>query len=452
MPELNALLAGGCSVSFIRKKFSEPLHPLVKKYFTAHRAIESWSKEYLKVYHEDMIRGVIEHACQNSDFYRNKFAAKGVRPEDFQALEDIRKFPLTTKDELRGKPFVLLSVPRERIVQVHLSTGTTGGEHIYTLYTWEDYFINFHGPDMPRLMPLTVEDIVINALPHEMTFSGPGYHNLLQKGVGALMVPAGKGGLYSTPDSTLEMARDLEATVLVTTPPYAAYLAEIADERGIRLGKDIKLRFMWLTGEGCSPSFRNRIEEKWSCPALFYYGSLEAGPMAIECQQKGGYHITNGHIFMEVVDRGTGEPVAPGEIGAIVVTELTRWASPLIRYQTGDIGFIDDKKCECGLELPRMGLRGRDEDQVAVREKVYSPFFVEELLMQIPEVGNWYELVPRGEKLLVRAELMPGVAPNKVIEGKIQEQLSKKAGIPAEVHFVTGLPRPGGKTARVVKE
>jgi phenylacetate-CoA ligase len=136
----------------------------------------------------------------------------------------------------------------------------------------------------------------------------------------------------------------------------------------------------------------------------------------------------------------------------IVVTELTRWASPLIRYQTGDIGYIDDKKCECGLELPRMGLRGRDEDQVAVREKVYSPFFIEELLMQIPEVGNWYELVTRVEKLLVRTELMPGVAPSQAIGEKIQSQLLKKAGIPAEVNFVTGLPRPGGKTARVVRE
>ena len=161
---------------------------------------------------------------------------------------------------------------------------------------------------------------------------------------------------------------------------------------------------------------------------------------------------TNGHIFMDVVDKTTGQPVTPGEIGIIVVTELTRWASPFIRYQTGDIGFIEDKKCECGLELPRMGLRCRDEDQIAVREKVYSPFFVEELLMQIPEVGNWYELVSRGEKLLVRTELMPGVAPNNVIERKIQEQLLKKVGIPTEVNFVTGLPRPGGKTARVVKE
>ena len=439
-------------MSFIEQKFGEPLHPIVKQYFTSSRDIESWSKEHMRRYHEEAIRWVLEHAYKDNNFYREKFAAKGVRPDEFRSVEDIRKFPFITKDEMRGKPFILLSAPRERISQVHLSTGTTGGEHIYTYYTWEDYFVNFVAPDMPRLMSLSTDDIVINALPYEMSLAGLGAHNLFQKGVGVLMVPAGKGGLYSTPESTLAMARDLEATVFITTPPYAAYLAEIADEREIRLGTDIKLRFMWLAGEGCSPSFRNRLEQRWGCLVLYLYGALEAAPIAFECHQKGGYHVANGHVFVEVVDRKTGEPVPAGEIGMIVVTDLTRSASPMIRYQTGDMGFIDDKKCQCGLELPRMVLRGRDEDQVIIRETAYSPYFIEELLMQIPEMGNWYQLVPRGDSLLVRAELMSGTIPSQEIEIKIKEQLLKKAGIPAEVNFVTGLPRPGGKTARVVKE
>jgi phenylacetate-CoA ligase len=439
-------------MSFIEQKFGEPLHPIVKKYFTSNRDIESWSKEHMRLYHEEAIRWVLEHAYKDNHFYREKFTAKGVRPDDFRFLEDIKKFPFTTKAQMQGKPYVLLSVPRERISQVHLSTGTTGGEHIYTYYTWEDYFINFVAPDMPQLMSLSVDDVLINALPYEMSLAGPGAHNLFQKGVGVLMVPAGKGGLYSTPESTLTMARDLEATVLITTPPYAAYLAEIADERGIRLGKDIQLRFMWLAGEGCSASFRNRLEQKWDCLVLYLYGALEAAPIAFECHQKGGYHVASGHVFVEVVDRKTGEPLPAGEMGIIVVTDLTRSASPMIRYQTGDMGFIDNEKCPCGLELPRMVLRGRDEDQVVIREKAYSPYFVEELLMQIPEMGNWYQLVPRGDSLLVRAELMPGTMPSQEIEIKIKEQLLKKAGIPAEVNFVTGLPRPGGKTARVVKE
>ena len=439
-------------MSFIEQKFGEPLHPIVKKYFASSRDIESWSKEHMRRYHEEAIRWVLEHAYKDNNFYREKFVAKGVRPDEFRSVEDIRKFPFITKDEMRGKPFILLSAPRERISQVHLSTGTTGGEHIYTYYTWEDYFVNFVAPDMPRLMSLSTDDIVINALPYEMSLAGLGAHNLFQKGVGVLMVPAGKGGLYSTPESTLAMARDLEATVFITTPPYAAYLAEIADEREIRLGTDIKLRFMWLAGEGCSPSFRNRLEQRWCCLVLYLYGALEAAPIAFECHQKGGYHVANGHVFVEVVDRKTGEPVPAGEIGMIVVTDLTRSASPMIRYQTGDMGFIDDKKCQCGLELPRMVLRGRDEDQVIIREAAYSPYFIEELLMQIPEMGNWYQLVPRGDSLLVRAELMPGTMPSLEIENTIKEQLLKKAGIPAEVNFVTGLPRPGGKTARVVKE
>src|SRR5262244_1423457 len=282
-------------MSFIEQKFGEPLHPIVKKYFASSRDIESWSKEHMRRYHEEAIRWVLEHAYKDNNFYREKFVAKGVRPDEFRSVEDIRKFPFITKDEMRGKPFILLSAPRERISQVHLSTGTTGGEHIYTYYTWEDYFVNFVAPDMPRLMSLSTDDIVINALPYEMSLAGLGAHNLFQKGVGVLMVPAGKGGLYSTPESTLTMARDLEATVLITTPPYAAYLAEIADKRGIHLGKDIKLRFMWLAGEGCSASFRNRLEQKWGCLVLYLYGALEAAPIAFECHQKGGYHVASRH-------------------------------------------------------------------------------------------------------------------------------------------------------------
>ncbi|MFQ5685005.1 MAG: phenylacetate--CoA ligase family protein [Candidatus Binatia bacterium] len=439
-------------MTFIQKKYSEPLHPIIQKYFTTGRSIESWSKEHTRHYHEEAVRWVLENAYEKNTFYQEKFAEKAVRPEDFRSLRDISKFPFTTKEELQGKPFCLLSAPREKISQVHLSTGTSGGEHIYTFYSWEDYFVNFVGPEMPLLMPLSTEDIVVNALPYEMSLAGLGAHNLFQIGAGALVVPVGKGGLYSTPEDTLGVMKDLNATVLMTTPPYAAYLSEIAERTEIHLREDIRLRFMWLAGEGCAPSFRNRLEESWGCPAVYLYGSLEAAPIAFECQQKGGYHVANGHVFMEVVDKNTGEPVPPGHMGIIVVTDLTRWSSSLIRYRTGDVGFIDEKVCRCGLDIPRMELRGRDEDQVVIGGRSYSPYFIEELLMQIPKMGNWYQLVPRGKNLLVRAELVPGAMPSKEIEAEIQGQLLQKAGIPSEVKFVTGLPRPGGKTARVVRD
>src|SRR5215467_2297124 len=230
-------------MSFIEQKFSEPAHPIVKQYFTSSRDIESWSKEHMRRYHEEAIRRVLEHAYKDNNFYREKFAAKGVRPDEFRSVEDIRKFPFITKDEMRGKPYVLLSVPRERISQVHLSTGTTGGEHIYTYYTWEDYFINFVAPDMPQLMSLTVDDVMINALPHEMSLAGLGAHNLFQKGVGVLMVPAGKGGLYSTPESLLTIARDLKAVLLMTTALCEAYLSEIADKKKKNDEKNINVGF-----------------------------------------------------------------------------------------------------------------------------------------------------------------------------------------------------------------
>src|SRR5215510_13959417 len=117
-----------CFMSFIEKKFRASRQPMFKKCFTSSRDIESWTKEHMRHYHEEAIRQVLEHAYKDNHFYREKFAAKEVRPDDFRSLEDIRKFPFITKDEMRGKPFILLSAPRERISQVHLSTGTTGGE------------------------------------------------------------------------------------------------------------------------------------------------------------------------------------------------------------------------------------------------------------------------------------------------------------------------------------
>jgi len=130
-----------------------------------------------------------------------------------------------------------------------------------------------------------------------------------------------------------------------------------------------------------------------------------------------------------------GSPLLPASSALWLLPSFLVRASPLIRYQTGDLGFIDDKKFECGLKLPQMGLRGRNEDQVVVQEKIYSPFFIEELLMQIPEVGNWYELVPRVKKLLVRTELMPGVAPSKAIEAKNTRAVVEKSRHPRGSQF-----------------
>jgi phenylacetate-CoA ligase len=266
-----------------------------------------------------------------------------------------------------------------------------------------------------------------------------------------MVVPVGKGGYYSTPERTLRAAFDLGATVLVTTPTYAVLMAEAAKREEIDLA-DIPLRFMWLTGEGCSPAFRERVEEIWGHPAYFYYGSLELGPIGIECEKRNGYHIAGGHVYVEVVNPATGVPAAPGEVGEIVVTELTRMASPLIRYETGDLGYIERTPCPCGIPLHRIVMRGRAGDQVKIGDKSFGPYYLEQFLMQIPEVGNWYQLFPKPDRLLIKVEPADGVAASPRLVKAVESQFEYATGLKAEVQFVEKIPRSGGKTLRVIYE
>lgn len=438
-------------MSFLAKNYHRPLPAIVRKYFAnGSEHVDIWPEDRLKAYQAEALRRILMHAYERNGFYREKFQAAGVVPARLNFPDDLARIPLTTKDEIRGKPWLLLSVPRQAVSQIHVSTGTTGGEEIYIPHTWEDLHVNNMSPAMRLLIPVGESDVVINALPHEMSSSGLAFHRTFQKSYGAMVVPMGKGGYYSTPERTLRASVDLGATVLITTPSYAVLLAEVAQRMDIDLGA-LPLRFMWLTGEGCSPALRDRIEKLWGHPAYFYYGSLEAGPIGIECSARNGYHMAGGHVHVEVVDPTIGEAVAPGEIGEVVVTELTRMASPLIRYRTGDIGYVEKSRCSCGVTLDRLILRGRAGDQVRIGEKTYGPYYLEQFLLEIPEVGNWYQFLPQGDQLLIRLEANHGSEDRDRLARAIASRFEFSTGIKATVEFVDSIPRTGGKTIRVIQ-
>lgn len=438
-------------MSHLSKSYRRPLPALVKKYFAGgDEHVDTWSPERLFEYHSEALRRIVTHAFQNNLFYRNKFTAAAVMPHSLQYPQDLAKIPFTTKDEIRSKPWVLLSVPKHTVSQIHVSTGTTGGEEIYVPHTWEDLHVNNMSPAMRRLIPVGASDVVVNALPYEMSSSGLAFHRTFQKSYGAMVVPAGKGGYYSTTERTLQASRDLGATVLITTPSYAVMLAEAAQEKGLALS-EIPLRFMWLTGEGCSSALRERIERLWGVPAYFYYGSLEAGPIGIECGARSGYHVAGGHVFVEIVDPATGRLLAPGEIGEVVVTELTRVASPLIRYRTGDMGYQEETSCSCGVTLKKLVLRGRSGDQIRIGDKTFGPYYLEQFLMEIPEVGNWYQFVLNSDRLLIRVEHATNAEPSTKLAGAIASRFEFATGIKAVVEFTSDIPRTGGKTLRVLQ-
>lgn len=230
-------------------------------------------------------------------------------------------------------------------------------------------------------------------------------------------------------------------------------LAEAATATGLDLAT-LPLKRMWLTGEGCSFAFRERVEQIWGTKANFYYGSLEGGGLGVECDRHRGYHIPMSHVLVEIVDPNTDRVLEPGEIGEIVVTCLLRWDTPLIRYRTQDLGYIDPDICTCGVALPRLFLRGRRVDQVEIAGIEFSPFYLEEFLMRLPEVGNWYEFVvpPGADTLRIRVEPALGVEKSPDLAERLASQMEFSVGVPCEFELVERLRRPKSKTIRVVKE
>ncbi|MFZ5634429.1 MAG: phenylacetate--CoA ligase family protein [Bacillota bacterium] len=427
---------------------------LAGKYFSGPDFPDSMPLSRLAEFQRDSLREIVNRAYDRSPFYREKMARAGIIPADIKDLDDLGRLPFTTKDELRGNPWALLACDREDIALVQVSTGTTGGEEIYIMNTWEDYYLYEMSTGYPTLVPVERGDICLNALPYEMSSAGLAFHKTFMDGCRATVIPAGKGGAYSTPAKTVKMMRDLRPTVVITTPSWAITLAEAADESFFDF-KSLPLKKMWLTGEGCSPSFRERVEKIWGTAANFYYGSLECGGVGIECDAHNGYHLIMAHVAVEIIDPDTGKVLEPGEIGEIVVTCLLRYDTPILRYRTQDLGYIDPDPCPCGVALPRLFLRGRLVDQVVIRGISFSPFYLEEFLMRLPEVGNWYHFVvdPAGsDRLKIRAELAAGVSAGPELADYLASKMEFGTGLPCEFEIVDKIPRPHGKTVRVIHQ
>jgi len=416
--------------------------------------VDSMPLDKVADFHRDALKEIVEKAYAKCPFYAKKMQEAGVTPDQVKELSDLSKLPFLTKEELRGKPWALLACDKRDISVITVSTGTTGGEEIYIPSTWRDYILSDMTPRYPKLFPVEQGDVCVNALPYEMSSAGLAFHKCFMDACMSTVLNAGKGGAYSTPEKTVRALRDLRPNVVITTPSWAVSIAEAAEEIGFDL-PGLRLKKMWLTGEGCSDSFRKRVEKIWGTTANMYYGSLECGGIGIECDAHSGYHLMQGHVITEIVDPETGEVLEPGEIGEIVVTCAVRFDTPLIRYKTKDLGYIDMAPCECGSTAPKLFLRGRVVDQINIRGVSFSPFYLEEFLMQNPEVGNWYQFVVRQndpEYFKIVAELARGIKPNDELADKIGSKFEFATGISCKVELVEKLPRTGQKAKRVIYE
>lgn len=427
--------------------------PLVARYFSQRISPDLMPSSRIAKFQEEAIKEVISRAYENSPFYHRKMTEAMVKPEDIKSLADLEKMPFTTKEELRQDPWARLACDKKEISLIHVSSGTTGGKEIYSPHTWKEYHLN-HSIIYPRLTPVKREDLCFVALPFEMSQSGLNYHNMFIMGHQAASVPVGKGGAYSTPEKTIRLMRKLNPNFIATSPSYAMNLAEVAAEASFEV-KSLSLKKMWIIGESCSEAFRKRLEKIWGTKVNSNYGATECGFIGRECDAHNGLHITQAHVLLEIVDPQTGKVLKPGEIGEVVVTCMLRFDTPLIRYRTDDLGYLDYKPCRCGVRLPRLHLKGRATDQILLQGKAYSPYTLEELLMQLPEVGNWYQfLVKRGdnERLTIRTEPAAGIEVTTELVQRLSNELEASIDVPCDFEFVSKMPRPGIKAIRVVYE
>ena len=421
--------------------------------------VEQMKREDLEKLQEERLRKIVRYCYENVPFYRRKFKEKGLEPDDIRGLDDIGKLPFTTKDDLREHyPFGMIAVPRSKIVRFHASSGTTGKPTIVA-YTKRD--IENWAELMARVLTcvgITKEDTMQLIYNYAFFTGGLGFHYGAEK-IGAAVIPSGVG---NTKKQILTM-RDLEVTAFSSTPSYALYLAEYAEkEMGIDVRK-LKLRIGIFGAEPWSEATRKKIENAFEIEAFDNYGLSElCGPgVSVECEEKNGLHVWSDHFLVEVVDPETGERLDEGKEGELVFTTLMKEAMPLLRYRTRDISVIYPDECSCGRTHVKIAkIRGRTDDMLIIRGVNVFPSQIEHVLMQIPEVGENYQIIVDRDildKLLVRVEVTEKVFSDKLkdllaLEKKIERELKEVLNVSAKVELVSpgSIPRTPGKAKRII--
>ena len=406
------------------------------------------------------LAALVEKVYQRVPFYRKKLDKAGVRPADIQSLEDIRKLPFTTKDEMRETyPYGLLAVDETDIVEVHTSSGTTGTP-VVDAYTSGD--IDIWSEAMARTLAMAgtaSNDVVQNAYGYGLFTGGLGVHYGARR-IGANVIPISAGNTKRQ----IMVMRDFGATILTCTPSYSLFLAEVAKEEGVDFRK-LALKAGCFGAEPWSDSMRREMEKKLNLTALDIYGLTEIiGPgVSSECEAKDGLHINEDLFYPEIIDPVTGETLPDGDKGELVLTTLTKEGTPVIRFRTRDITYLMREKCACGRTLVRMHrLLGRTDDMLIIRGVNVFPSQIEQVLMRIEETEPHYEIVvDRGESSLDEVEIHVEVEETffsdetrslEQIREKIESEIKTDLGIGARVKLVEpkSIERSMGKAKRVI--
>lgn len=419
--------------------------------------IERASRAELRALQLERLKWTLAHAYENVPHYRRKFDAAGVKPSDLNALEDLATFPFTTKADLRDNyPFGLFAVPREKVVRIHASSGTTGKPTVVG-YTQRD--IDTWSTVMARSIRAAggrAGDIVHVAYGYGLFTGGLGAHYGAEK-LGCTVIPM-SGGMT---ERQVQLIADFKPDIIMVTPSYMLAIAEEMERQGID-PRSTALKVGIFGAEPWTPAMRQAIESKLGIDAIDIYGLSEIiGPgVAQECiETKDGLTVWEDHFYPEIVDPQTGQVLPEGEKGELVFTTLTKEALPMIRYRTRDLTRLLPPTARSMRRIEK--ITGRCDDMLIIRGVNVFPTQVEELILKQPELTPYYLLeVTRAQaldELTVHVEMGPDLAQGgeparQNAARQLEHNIKAYVGLTAAVRLAPpgGIERSIGKAKRIL--
>lgn len=418
---------------------------------------ELMSRQEIEELQLKRLQETVRH-CMNSPFYKKRFEEEGLTPDDIKSLDDLKKIPFTTKQDLRDTyPFGIASVPLEKCVRLHSSSGTTGNPTVI-LHTQRD--LDEWANAVARclhMVGLRPTDVFQNSSGYGMFTGGLGFQYGAER-LGMLTVPAAAGNTLRQ----LKFIKDFGTTALHAIPSYASRLYEVMVEQGIDPRRDTKLKTLVIGAEPHSEEQRKRIENMLGVKAYNSFGMSEmCGPgVAFECKEQNGLHIWEDYYIVEIVDPNTLEPVPEGEVGELVLTTINREAMPLLRYRTRDLTRILPGECPCGRHHKRLDrMQGRSDDMIILKGVNIFPIQIEKILLQFKELSTDYlitlETLDNNDGMTVEVELSNLFTDDYGRLEKLTKEITRKLKdeilVTPKVKLVANgsLPKSEGKAVRV---
>ncbi len=422
--------------------------------------IECEGRGEIKALQLERLKETVERIYSNVPYYKKKLDEAGVTPDSIKSLDDLKRIPFTTKDDLRENyPFGLFASPMKDIVRIHASSGTTGKPTVvgYTkndLDTWSEAIAR-----LACAAGATEDDIAQISFGYGLFTGGFGLHYGLEK-VGLAIIPASTGNT----EKQIMLMKDFGTTLLVSTPSYALYMSEVAEKMGIDIKKDLKLKIGMFGSEGSTEEMRQEIEKRWGMTATENYGLSEImGPgVAGECTEKCGMHVSDDLFIVEIINPETGEVLPEGEVGELVITNIKKEGIPLLRYRTKDITYLDNTPCKCGRTTPRIAkIQGRSDDMLKIKGVNVFPSQIESALLGTKGIAPYYQIIVKKVGFVDDMEVLVELNDDSLLE-KFSELEKLERTVKHKIKTVLGLDikiklvepqtieRTAGKAKRVI--